>query len=232
MEFGGLVAGYDSLVVLDVETSGLSPQRNEIIELAAARVEGAEVVERYDSFIRLTPGTRLDRRITELTGITQEDLEREGIPKEDACRDLQGLLSHGKTLLAAYNAQFDLAFLYSFLLRDGDPSPLDAADYLDALTVFKDRRPYPHKLRNAIDAYELGDKVVNSHRAIDDVLATVEVLAAMAAERDDLARYIDLFGFNPKYGVSGKPLARILYAPQPYGSRLPLYETVRPLAGV
>lgn len=232
MEFGGLAARFDSLVVLDVETSGLSPQRNEIIELAAARVEGAEVVERYDRLIRLTPGRRLDRRITELTGITQEDLEREGIPKEDACRDLQGLLSHGKTLLAAYNAQFDLAFLYSFLLRDGDPSPLDAADYLDALTVFKDRRPYPHKLRNAIDAYDLSGKVVNSHRAIDDVLATVEVLAAMAAERDDLARYINLFGYNPKYGVSGKPLARILYAPQPYGSRRPLYETVRPLAGV
>lgn len=232
MEFGELAARYDSLVVLDVETSGLSPQRNEIIELAAARVERAEVVERYDRLIRLSPGTRLDRRITALTGITQEDLEHEGIPKEDACRDLQGLLSHGKTLLAAYNAQFDLAFLYSFLLRHGDPSPLDAADCLDALTVFKDRRPYPHKLRNAIEAYDLGDRVVNSHRAIDDALATVEALAAMAAERDDLSQYVNLFGYNPKYGVSGKPLARILYAPQPYGSRRPLYETVRPLAGV
>lgn len=232
MEFGQLAARYDSLVVLDVETSGFSPRRNEIIELAAARVERAEIVERYDRLIRLTPGTRLDRKITELTGITQEDLEHEGISKEDACRDLQGLLSHGKTLLAAYNAQFDLAFLYSFLMRNGDPSPLDAADCLDALTVFKDRRPYPHKLRNAIDAYDLGGRVVNSHRAIDDVLATAEVLAAMAAERDDLAQYINLFGYNPKYGVSGKPLARILYAPQPYGSRRPLYETVRPLAGV
>lgn len=232
MEFGGLTSCYDSLVVLDVETSGLSPQRDEIIELAAARVEGNEIAERYDRLIRLAPGRRLNRKITELTGISQEDLEREGISKASACLDLQGLLSHGKTLLAAYNAQFDLAFLFNFLLRDGDPSPLDAADYLDALTVFKDRRPYPHKLRDAINAYDLAGKVVNSHRAIDDVLATVEVLASMAAERDDLARYINLFGFNPKYGVSGRPLARILYAPQPYGSRRPLYETVRPLSGV
>ena len=126
MQLGELAANYDSLVVLDVETSGLSPQRNEIIELAAARVEGSEVVERYDQFLQLSPGKRLDRRITELTGITQEDLEREGIPKEAACRDLQGLLSHGRTLLAAYNAQFDLAFLYRFLTQDGDPAALDA----------------------------------------------------------------------------------------------------------
>ncbi len=230
MELGELAARYDSLVVLDVETSGLSPQRNEIIELAAARVEGTAVVERYDQFLRLSPGTRLDRRITELTGITQADLEQEGIPKETACRDLQSLLSHGKTLLAAYNAQFDLAFLYHFLLRDGDPAALDGVDFLDALTVFKDRRPYPHKLRNAIEAYELGGKVVNSHRAIDDVLATVEVLSAMAAERGDLVHYINLFGFHPKYGVSGRPLAKVLYAPQPYGSHPPLYETARPTA--
>lgn len=230
MQLGELAANYDSLVVLDVETSGLSPQRNEIIELAAARVEGTEVVERYDQFLQLSPGKRLDRRITELTGITQEDLEREGIPKEAACRDLQGLLSHGRTLLAAYNAQFDLAFLYRFLTRDGDPAALDAADFLDALTVFKDRRPYPHKLRDAIEAYGLGGKVVNSHRAIDDVLATVEVLSAMAAERGDLIHYINLFGFHPKYGVSGRPLAKVRYAPQPYGSRPPLYETIRPTA--
>ena len=157
-------------------------------------------------------------------------LGQEGIPKETACRDLQSLLSHGKTLLAAYNAQFDLAFLYHFLLRDGDPAALDGVDFLDALTVFKDRRPYPHKLRNAIEAYELGGKVVNSHRAIDDVLATVEVLSSMAAERGDLVHYINLFGFHPKYGVSGRPLAKVLYAPQPYGSHPPLYETARPTA--
>lgn len=47
------------------------------------------------------------------------------------------------------------------------------------------------------------DRVTNSHRAIDDVRATVEVLRAMGTERDDLERYVDLFGYSSKYGISG-----------------------------
>ncbi len=219
---------YDSLVVLDVETSGLSPKTHEIIELAAARLDRAGGEERYDQFIRLSPGRRLDPRITQLTGITQDVLEHEGIGKETACRALAALLGHGhgKTLLAAYNAQFDLSFLQALLARHGDPAVLTGPDFLDVLTVYKDRRPFPHKLKNAIEGYSLQDKVVNSHRAIDDVLATVEVLAAMEDERPDLGRYVNLFGFNPKYGVNGPRLPGIFYAPQPYGRRPALYDTI------
>jgi len=226
LQFSFLQEQYDSLAVLDVETSGLSPKSHEIIELAVARLDRGGGEERYDQFIRLRPGRRLDPRITQLTGITQAVLEQEGIAKGDACRALAGLLGHGKTLLAAYNAQFDLSFLHALLARDGDPAVLARVDFLDVLTVYKDRRPFPHKLKNAIEGYELQDKVVNSHRAIDDVLATVEVLAAMERERPDLDRYVNLFGYNPKYGVSGLRLPHIRYAPQPYGRRPALYDTI------
>ena len=64
----------------------------------------------------------------------------------------------------------------------------------------------------------------NSHRAIDDVLATVAVMEAMAAERDDLIRYINLFGYNAKYGIEGKPISTVHYIPQEYHQREPLYE--------
>ncbi len=228
LDFSELAGRYDSIVVLDTETSGLRPDFHEIIELAAARIEDGAPVEKYDRFIRLSPGRRLDPRITELTGITGQLLEDEGIGKADACRDFAALLSHGKTLIAAYNAQFDLAFLFYFLHRDGNALILGEADYLDALTVYKDRRPYPHKLKDAIEGYDLGAKVVNSHRAIDDVLATVEVLRAMSRERADLDRYINLFGFNPKYGPAGRRFRKIDYLPQPYGTRPPLYESLTP----
>ena len=89
----------------------------------------------------------------------------------------------------------------------------------------------PHKLCNAIDAYGLAGKVVNSHRAIDDVLATVAVMEAMVAERDDLECYVNLFGYNPKYGIDGKPIGSVTYKPQPYRNQnqqfiTPLYATL------
>ena len=100
------------------------------------------------------------------------------------------------------------AVLYYLLLRSGDPLILKGKDKLDLLTVYKDRHSYPHKLCNAIEVYGLSGKVVNSHRAIDDVLATVEVMKAMELERADLECYVNLFGFNPKYGISGKAIGK------------------------
>ena len=112
--------------------------------------------------------------------------------------------------MVAHNAQFDACVLRG-LLRGASVGRID---WLDSLTVYKDRRPYPHKLANAILAYGLEDKVQNSHRAIDDVLALFEVLKAMDAERDDLASYVNLFGYNPKYGVSGRRIVGVRYEQQ------------------
>ncbi len=101
---------------------------------------------------------------------------------------------------------------------------LKAAHLLDAMTVYKDRRDYPHKLQNAIAAYHLEDRAVNSHRAIDDARATVLLLEAMAEEKDDLLQYVGLFGAHPKYGVSGRRIASVTYRTQPYDRKKPLYE--------
>ena len=82
---------------------------------------------------------------------------------------------------------------------------------------------HPHKLCSAIEAYGLTGKVVNSHRAVDDVLATLEVMKAMEGEKADLERYINLFGYNPKYGVEGKPIGSVTYKSQSYRPGQPLY---------
>lgn len=220
---------YDTLVVLDTETSGLRFEVDEIIELAAVSLrwsgQGAAITEEYDQLIQLSPGRRLDPRITQLTGITQEELEDDGIPKSQACREFAEMLSHGRTLIVAYNAHFDLSFLYYFLRSDHMQSALVEPDFLDALSVYKDRQEYPHKLKDAIVAYHLEGSVVNSHRAIDDVKATVEVLKAMDCERCDLIRYVNLFGYNPKFGVQGKRIGSVTYVPQPYHHDRLLYET-------
>ena len=218
---------YDRLFLFDTETTGLIFSRDEIIEFAAVVLERKngriQKIREYDELITLSPGGSIPPKIVELTGITNEAVAERGIPKEQVCRDIAEMLQ-GNTLLLAYNAHFDLSFLFYLLLRNGDPSVLRGKDKLDLLTVYKDRHSYPHKLCNAIEVYGLSGQVVNSHRAVDDVLATVEVMKAMETERDDLMRYVNLFGYNPKYGVDGKPIGSVTYKAQPFDPPKPLYN--------
>ena len=227
MAFDKLFERYDRLVILDTETTGLNYSRDEIIEFSAVAVEKGigshRIVQEYDQLVNLSPGGFVPPKIQQLTGISTQDIRERGLPKTRVCRDIAEMFQ-GNTLLLAYNAHFDLSFLFYMLLRDGDPAILKGKDKLDLLTVYKDRRPYPHRLCNAIEAYGLTGKVVNSHRAVDDVIATVAVMEEMEKEKDDLMNYVNLFGYNPKYGIEGKAIGSVTYKPQPYNPKGPLYE--------
>ena len=227
MAFETLFNKYDRLVLFDTETTGLLFSRDEIIEFAAVVVERVNgvptIVQEYDQLIALSPGGFVPPKIEQLTGISTQDLRERGLPKARVARDIAEMIQ-GNTLLLAYNAHFDLSFLFYFLLRHGDPMILKGKDKLDLLTVYKDRRSYPHKLCNAIESYGLSGKVVNSHRAVDDVLATVAVMEEMEKEKPDLMRYVNLFGYHPKYGLDGKPIGSVTYKPQNYDPVKPLYE--------
>lgn len=214
---------YAAVVFFDTETTGLEADNCQIIELAAIRIEQTDrgtlrMGSSADVFIKLPDGQRIPEKIVELTGITDETLETEGISEADAAAIFTDMIRNdkGPVLLVAHNAQFDLLFVRAMLGRHtrGGEEVLEAADYLDSLTVYKDRRAYPHKLANAIVAYKLENKVQNSHRAIDDVAALFEVCKAMDDERADLLSYVNVFGYNPKYGVSGHRLEGVSYWPQ------------------
>ncbi len=226
-QFEGLFEKYDRLVFFDTETTGLYFSRDEIIEFAAVTVENREgeavVTGEYDELVALTPGGFVPPKITQLTGISTQDLRERGLPKTRVAQDIAKMIS-GNTLLLAYNAHFDLSFLFYFLLRHGDVSILKGKDKLDLLTVYRDRRRYPHRLCNAIEAYSLSGQVQNSHRAVDDVIATVAVAKQMDREKADLHRYINLFGYLPQFGLDGKPIGSVTYKPQPYEHTKPLYE--------
>ncbi len=223
-ELAGLFDVYKNIIVFDTETSGLDFVNDRIIELAALKLvrneRGKLVCEKeVDEFIRLD--RKLDSKIVELTGITDEMLEKYGIEYKEAAKILYDMICDGDTLLVAHNAQFDLMFARELLRGCKFEFKLD---FLDTLTVYKDRRPYPHKLEQAIIEYNLSGKVQNSHRAIDDVKALVEVLIAMDMERPDLLMYINLFGFNKKYGISGCKIKGVRYVPQEFHNRKTLVE--------
>ena len=206
---------YDNLVFFDVETTGFNADKDDrIIELAAIQANEGGIIRQEDLLVQLPEGRSVPDKIVNLTGIT--DLMLLSGVTDEACARTFAEMIEGKTLLVAHNAQFDLnfaAFLYVRHMKEHGEwmQAFIRCDYLDTLTAYKDRRAYPHKLANAITAYNLEDRVQNTHRAIDDVLALFEVTKAMAAERDDLLSYINIFGYNPKYGVSGRQLKKVTY---------------------
>ena len=111
------------------------------------------------------------------------------------------------TLIIGYNAQFDVSFLEE-IRKECDGAPFNA-DYLDVLSVYRDRARAPHKLSDAIRHYSLGCK--NLHRASDDANALYEVTKALANERDVLLEYVNLFGYRQKYGICGHRISGVKY---------------------
>lgn len=203
-------------IFFDTETSGLDCKDCQIIELAMITVENGKITDEYDEFVKIDG--KLDSKITELTGISDDDLKNKGLAESDIANDLKQRIVPG-TLMIAHNAQFDLSFVYHLLKRhfpDEADEIVRNAHWLDTLTVFKDRKEYPHKLIDAVNHYNIEE--VNFHRAIDDTKALFEVTLAMKNERDDLKEYIDIFGYNPKWGVSGDEFSFIEYKKQFYNN--------------
>ena len=202
-------------IFFDTETSGLDCFDCKIIELAMVIVENGEIIEKYDEFIDI--GEPLPPNIIKLTGITNEMLRKEGKDEKTVARNLKEKITDD-TIMIAHNCQFDLLFVYQLLKRNF-PDEADEIilnlDWLDTLTVLKDRKDYPHTLKDAVKHY--GIKEVNFHRAVDDTQALYYVTRAMKEERDDLSKYKNLFGYNPKYDVNGPRIEKkITYKRQPY----------------
>lgn len=226
-----LFHNYHKIITLDVETSGLNPINNQIIDIGLAEYiyenNMIQLKGSLSSLIKLNPNETLPEEIVKLTGITNEELQLHGIERSLAVEKVKHFLkTEKKTLIVAYNAQFDLSFLDHFLNEGSNTSAFILNhDYIDIMTIYKDRRPYPHRLFNAIDAYGLNGSVQNSHRALDDALASFEVFLSMGEEFDDIDKYVNLFGYNPKYGVNYSRFTCIQYKSQPYFAKVKLYQS-------
>lgn len=224
-----LFTHYDSIVFFDFETTGFSPQLDDIIEVGAIQlrkgVNGPYKNKEIGLLVQLSKKLFLPSIITNITGITSEMLT-EGVDITEARKALFELMTMDeKTLIVAHNAIFDLGFLAE-LFKNSKPF-FDSVDVIDTLTIFRDRRPYPHKLEDAIAQYHLTDLVKNSHRALDDVNSLIEVLIAMAKEQDDIINYRNLIGYNPKYGYRPvKVMKKLKYYPHPYNMQGTLYQKV------
>ena len=205
---------YQNILVFDFETTGVNPFEDEIIEIGAIKLElinqNYEIVEELSVLVK--QDKPLPEKITEITGITDEMLELDGVTRSEAFQMFKNLYTED-SLLIAYNIQFDIWFLINLFYKEQDRFFELKNDSLDAMAVYKDFHPFPHRLESALERYPVG--VPNSHRALDDAKATYLLLKKMEAELPslknldvfELKRYVNIIGQNPKYPV--RPQQRI-----------------------
>ncbi|VEU82582.1 3'-5' exonuclease [Acholeplasma hippikon] len=189
---------YKKILIFDFETTGLSPISDRVIEVGAILLEKNDLVyevkERLDLLIKQEKP--ISDFITNLTGITNEMLAKDGVDEEIAFNMLNNLIDD-ETLLVAYNLAFDIGFLFNMYQRYISKNYAIKNDILDCMAVYKDRYEYPHKLLNAVERFNLVNE--NAHRASDDALATFKVLEKLAEAEDNLSLYVNVLGYNPKY---------------------------------
>ena len=173
---GGSFDGLDTslyevtFVVVDVETTGGSPQFSSLTEVAAARYRGGELLGTFQTLVQ--PDQRIPPFISALTGIT--DAMVAGAPTTGAM--LPSLLEFvGGAVLVGHNIRFDLSFLdHALMSTDRDALPNCTVD-----TLALARRLVRDSVTNcklATLAADLGLPNRPTHRALDDVLATGDLL--------------------------------------------------------
>ena len=162
-----------TFVVLDLETTGLSPERDRITEVGAVRARGGEVLAELRTFVH--PGTPIPPAVTAITGITDADVAH----APDAATVLPIVLDFlGEAVFVAHNARFDLGFLSAAAQRLGLPRPrprvVDTAVLARRLL-----RDEVRDLRLGTLATHLRVPDLPDHRALHDARATLHVLHAL-----------------------------------------------------
>ena len=161
-------------VVLDLETTGLDPARDEIIEIGAVKYDGVREVDTLSSLIH--PGRAIPLSITELTGISDRDVAT--APRFSAVR--QALVRFvGDAIVVGHNVRFDLGFLHR---RDC----LRRQPYIDTLELATILMPNEPRFGLSKLAERLGIEVTTQHRALDDARTTLRLFTMLQGIASDL----------------------------------------------
>ncbi len=183
-EFKGssLLELIDNFVVVDIETTGFSPQYDKIIEISAIRYKNNQFIAKFSELIEID--TKLPPFITEFTGITDKMLEgQKNI--QTVIKEFDNFLED--SIILAHNANFDVNFLYDNYMRYLE-KPLKN-DFLDTMRLAK-------KLIKDVGSYKLGVlanyfgvEYIGAHRALRDVEITFEIYNKL---REYANKYYDI----------------------------------------
>ena len=160
-------------VALDIETTGLSEHKDEIIEIAAVKIRNGEIVEVFDSFVR--PKGKVPKFIQFLTHISLEQLQ--GAPDiKEVLLKLKDFV--GKSPIVGHNVGFDLGFINHNMVLIGDFPLLNVR--WDTVELARIYLPFvsDHKLGTLVRHFDI--PLDNAHRADADAIATGKLLLSLA----------------------------------------------------
>lgn len=154
----------NAYIALDLETTGLSPKSDRILEIGAARVVNGMVEERYSTLIN--PRMEIPLKVTELTGITRDMVV--GMPEmKDAVADLVAFC--GDLPLLGHNIMFDYSFVKHSAVNHGLTFEREGMDTLKISRALLADLP-SRSLQSLRLHYEIPQE--KAHRALDDALTT------------------------------------------------------------
>ena len=156
-------------VAFDLETTGLSSQTDTIIEIGAVIMKDGKEVDRFQTFV--DPHRTLDKKIVELTGITDEMLQGAPSIEEVLPKFLEFC---GERVLVAHNADFDTGFVRAACNKLGLPYTITSAD---TLILAQNLMPQLGKHKLDIVANALSLPEFNHHRAADDAVICGMIMA-------------------------------------------------------
>ncbi len=163
------LTGIGEYIVLDVETTGLRPFKQRLIEVCALKIREGVVIDVFTSL--LNPEKRLPGFIVELTGITEEMVQH--APRFAAVAD--SLVRFiGERLVIGHNVRFDISFVNAELSRIGKPPLVNPR--LDTLSLAVRLLPGLKKPNLERMATTLGVPITHRHRAEGDARLTAEAL--------------------------------------------------------
>ena len=180
-----IVAFPSKFIVLDIETTGLSPAYDEIIEVSALKIENDKIVDSYSSLVN--PNRKLPYDVVQLTGITQEMVD-DAQTFEEIADDLKKFI--GYETIIGHNVSFDINFLYDNFEKS---DLILNNNFIDTMRISRKLHPEQkhHRLIDLIQLYNI--KVEKQHRAFYDCRATFEAYLNMKNEISSIYENFEIF---------------------------------------
>ena len=168
----------EPFVAFDLETTGLSPRTDKIIEIGAVLMQGGKELDRFQTFV--DPGCKLKTETTDITGITDDMLK--GAPTlENAFPKFLEFV--GDRVLVAHNADFDTSFIRAACEELNYPYKFTSAD---TLVLSQNLMPNLNRFKLDIVADALSLPEFNHHRAADDAVICGLIMVKFIEQMQEL----------------------------------------------